>query len=126
MSKKPSRNFISNKFQHPPAKGLQETMLATGPICRYVKLIIFLNKTLDSSKFLIYKFLKKASDLELLFRIFSGPRFNEVAHRFEKKIDFKKMKFYFVKDLQGNLIATPLSQDSRNALQKVTKILILF
>jgi hypothetical protein len=35
------------------AKGLQEEMLGTGPICRY------------------------ASDLKLLVKIFSGPRFEE-------------------------------------------------
>jgi fatty acid amide hydrolase 2 len=50
---KPSSNFISNKTQHPPADGLRDDLLGTGPICRY------------------------ASDLKLLFKIFAGPRYQE-------------------------------------------------
>lgn len=50
---KSSSNFVSNNHQHPPAVGIQDNMLAVGPICRY------------------------ASDLRLMFKIFAGPRYNE-------------------------------------------------
>ena len=50
---KASSNLISNSHQHPPAIGIQDKMLATGPLCRY------------------------ASDLRLMFKIFSGPRYSE-------------------------------------------------
>ena len=53
MLKKTSGNFVSNQIMHPPAEGLQEDMLATGPICRY------------------------ASDLRTLFKVFAGPRYKE-------------------------------------------------
>jgi fatty acid amide hydrolase 2 len=33
---KPSPRLVSNDRQHPPATGLQDIMLGTGPICRYV------------------------------------------------------------------------------------------
>jgi fatty acid amide hydrolase 2 len=56
---KTSSNFISNHYQHPPAEGLQENMLSTGPICRY------------------------ASDLRLVFKILAGPRYKEVSANFE-------------------------------------------
>ena len=50
---KPSPFLISNEKQHPPANGYQRAMLGTGPICRY------------------------ASDLRLMFKIFSGPYFEK-------------------------------------------------
>lgn len=91
---KPSSSFISNKTQHPPASGISEYMLVTGPICRY------------------------ASDLRLLFKIFAGPRYKEVAGNFEADLDFKKLKFFFIKNLQGNLLVSEMSQDSKDALNR--------
>jgi fatty acid amide hydrolase 2 len=96
---KPSRGIISNNKQHPPPHGQQELMLSTGPICRY------------------------ASDLSLLFKVLSGPLFSQVTHHFEKKVDLKKLKYYVIKDLQGDLTATPPSFDSKNALEKTVTFL---
>ena len=59
---KPTSNFISNNSQHPPANGNQEDMLVTGPICRY------------------------ASDLALMFKVFAGSKYNEMASKFETNV----------------------------------------
>ncbi len=74
---KPTSRLVSNESQHPPASGLRDEMLVTGPICRY------------------------ASDLALALRVFAGDGFEEVRHKFEAATDLKKLKYYYVRDLQG-------------------------
>ena len=62
---------------------------------------------------------KKASDLEILFKVFAGPQFKELAHHFERKVDFQKLKYYYIDNLQGNILASDLSTDAKNAIHKV-------
>lgn len=59
---KPSSNVISNESQYPPASGRRSDMLTTGPICRY------------------------ASDLALMFKIFAGTNYDELAPNFESNV----------------------------------------
>lgn len=89
-----SSKFISNQVQHPAAKDIQETMLATGPICRY------------------------ASDLRLLFKIFAGPRYSEIASKFDANIDLKKLNYFYIEDMQGNILCSQPSKDTRDALRR--------
>lgn len=91
---KPSSNIINSEKQHPPARGIQCDMIATGPIARY------------------------ASDLRLLFKILAGPDYEQVKQKFETKVDLKSLKYYFIRDLQGNLLVSDLSDDTKNALKK--------
>ena len=72
---KASSRVISNKTQHPPASGIQEDMLTTGPICRY------------------------ASDLKLLFKIMTEPL---IYKEFEKKFESNVSSFFF--SFKKNLI----------------------
>lgn len=94
---KPTSHLVSNQVQHPPASGLRDDMLVTGPICRY------------------------ASDLALALRIFAGPNFDEIAHKFEAPTDLKKLKYYFIRDLQGNVLTSDLSLDTRDAFERAIK-----
>lgn len=96
---KPSRNLISNEFQFPQGVGMQENMLGTGPICRY------------------------ASDLKLIFKVLCGPKFSEIEKNFEKGIDLKTLKYYYVKDLQGNFLVTNPSEDVKKSLERAVKFL---
>jgi fatty acid amide hydrolase 2 len=96
---KPSRNVISNEFQFPQGVGLQDDMLGTGPICRY------------------------ASDLKHMFKILTGPRYKDFERNFEDHLDLKKLKFYFIEDLQGNVLVTRPSQDVRDSLKKGVKFI---
>lgn len=62
---KASSRIISNETQHPPASGIQEDMLTTGPICRY------------------------ASDLKLLFKIMTEPSVYKILEKkFETNVSF--------------------------------------
>ncbi|RNA24593.1 fatty-acid amide hydrolase 2 [Brachionus plicatilis] len=96
---KPSKHLISNQFQFPQGIGMQEDMLGTGPICRY------------------------ASDLKLMFKILSGPKYSEFEENFEKNIDLKKLKFYYVRDLQGNVLVTKPSEEVEKSLERAIKFL---
>lgn len=91
--------MINNEFQHPPATGLQEPMLGTGPICRF------------------------ASDLKLLFKIFLGSKYPELSANLEKSVDLKKLKYFYVEDLQGNILVTKPSIDSKKALKKAIHLI---
>lgn len=91
---KASANLLSEDFQHPPAVGLQLPLLTTGPICRY------------------------ASDLRLLMKIFLGSKYQDLLPNYDKPVDLKKLKYYFIKDLQGNMLVTEPSEDTRDALKK--------
>ena len=99
-------------------------MVGTGPLCRYV-ISIFLN----SHEFFILieynmnSYWKKASDLEILFKVLAGPQFKELAHHFEKKVDFKKLKYYYIDNLQGNVLASDLSTDAKHAIHKVNPLI---
>ncbi|CAF0988502.1 unnamed protein product [Brachionus calyciflorus] len=96
---KPSKNLISNQFQFPQGLGMQDDMLGTGPICRY------------------------ASDLKLMFKVLLGPKYKDLEKNFENNVDLKKLKFYYVKDLQGNVLVTRPSEDVQNALNKAVKFI---
>ena len=71
------------------------------------------------SKNLILFKQKKASDLEILFKVFAGPQYKELSHHFEKKVNFKNLKYYYIDNFEGNLLASDLSIDSKNAIHKV-------
>lgn len=74
-------------------------MLGIGPICRY------------------------ASDLRVLFKIFVGQKYQELEQNFETNINLKKLKYYYIRDLQGNLLVTEPSRESRNALNKAIQFI---
>ena len=57
--------------------------------------------------------------------MFAGPQYKELSHHFEKKVDFKKLKYYYIDNFQGNLLATDLSMDAKNAIHKVC-IIVFF
>lgn len=95
----PSHNLIPNDFQFPKAIGMQEEMVRTGPMCRY------------------------ASDLKHMFKILCGPKYDDLKKNFESHLDFKKLKFYYIKDLQGHRFVNPLSSDVKNALFKAINFL---
>ena len=61
--------------------------------------------------------------MEILFKVFAGPQFKELAHHFEKRADFKKLKYYYIDNLQGNILASDLSTDAKNAIHKVNPLI---
>lgn len=96
---KPSSYIISNESQFPPASGRRSDMLTTGPICRY------------------------ASDLALMFKVFSGSKYDELADNFESNTNLKKLKYYYIKDMQGNMMTSDQSEDTKGAFEKAVKFL---
>ncbi|CAF0788360.1 unnamed protein product [Brachionus calyciflorus] len=96
---KPTRNTISIDFQYPNFSGIQLDLLSNGPICRY------------------------ASDLKFMFKIFCGRDYKNFEQNFERVLDLKKLKFFYIKDLQGNFLVNLPSEDLKNSQNKAIKFL---
>lgn len=89
---KPSIELIPNEFQFPNFIGMQTSMLSIGPMCRY------------------------ASDLKHLLTILCGSNNKKFLENFTSNFDLKKLKYYYIQDLNGNPWVSRPSNDCRKTL----------
>ncbi|XP_067132061.1 fatty-acid amide hydrolase 2-B-like [Centruroides vittatus] len=90
---KPSRDIVSN-VGHLPKMGLQYSdFLVSGPLCRY------------------------ATDLLPMMKILTGDKASQL--NLNKKVDFSKIKIYYMEDDGGNPLCTPVSKELKTAQKKV-------
>jgi hypothetical protein len=96
---KTTYGLISNEPQYPPSHtmaDMKKEMLTSGPICRY------------------------ASDLRLLVEVQAGSRFTAAyKQKFHSKVDLRQIKYYVITDYNECLVASKLSDASKNAVNKV-------
>ncbi|KAG7458462.1 hypothetical protein MATL_G00220410 [Megalops atlanticus] len=92
---KPTTGVVSNEGQFPPASGLQQDFLCTGPMCRY------------------------AEDLLPVLSIMAGPN----AHKLHlsSEVDLRKLRFFSVPHDGGSLLVSPVEQQLIQAQRKVAE-----
>ncbi|XP_053485494.1 fatty-acid amide hydrolase 2-B [Ictalurus furcatus] len=85
--------IVCNEGQLPPASGLQEDILSTGPMCRY------------------------AEDLLPMLKIMAGANADKLS--LSSEVDLKKLRFFSVADDGGSLWTSPVDKQLVEAQRKV-------
>lgn len=95
---KPSPGVVSNDGQFPTAKGEQDKMMATGPLCRY------------------------AVDLDPLLRVMAGPEgLSKIT--LDAPVDLKSLNYFSIGTDMKKVLISPLDPELRDAQFRAAKYL---
>ncbi|XP_047105781.1 fatty-acid amide hydrolase 2-A [Schistocerca piceifrons] len=89
---KPSRCIVSNQGEYPVPSEEQNTFLGTGPMCRY------------------------AVDLLPTLKVIAGK--NAIHLKLEEKVNYDKMKFYYMESDGGSPVVSPVHPEIKDVLLK--------
>ncbi|GAB6030623.1 hypothetical protein CHUAL_007483 [Chamberlinius hualienensis] len=92
---KPTSGIVCNAGTIPEATGELNTFLGCGPICRY------------------------ATDLMTIFKVIAKPDLHKL--HLDEKVDFSKIKIYYMEGDGGNPIVSPVDPQMIEAISKIAK-----